>query len=51
MAVYNNVFNPITVQGKNGATKALVDSYYNDPVREYEASKRYLDELIQLSKQ
>mmetsp|Transcript_33973 Transcript_33973/g.79976 ORF Transcript_33973/g.79976 Transcript_33973/m.79976 type:complete len:239 (-) Transcript_33973:335-1051(-) len=49
MAVYNNVFNPIATEGKTGASKALIDSYYNDPTREYEASKKALDELLQLS--
>ncbi|VEU34940.1 unnamed protein product [Pseudo-nitzschia multistriata] len=50
MAVYNNVFNPIATEGKTGASKALIDSYYNDPTREYETSKRALDELLILSK-
>lgn len=49
MAVYNNIFNPIATEGKSGASKALIDSYYNDPVREYEASKRTLEDLIELS--
>ena len=49
MAVYNNVFNPISSEGTNGATKALIDSYYNDPIREYKASKSALEELIKLS--
>jgi len=49
MAVYNNVFNPIATEGKTGASKALIDSYYNDPKREYEASKRAIESLIQLS--
>mmetsp|Transcript_4413 Transcript_4413/g.9566 ORF Transcript_4413/g.9566 Transcript_4413/m.9566 type:complete len:299 (-) Transcript_4413:352-1248(-) len=50
MAVYNNVFNPIATEGKTGASKALIDSYYNDPTREYEASKRAFEELLNLSK-
>lgn len=49
MAVYNNVFNPITVEGKSGATKELVRSYYEDPINEFKASKQALDELIGLS--
>jgi hypothetical protein len=49
MAVYNNVFNPISSEGTNGATKALIDSYYNDPIREYNSSKKALNELIKLS--
>ena len=50
MAVYNNVFNPITVEGKSGATKELIRSYYEDPIMEYQASKAALQELIGLSK-
>lgn len=49
MAVYNNVFNPISSEGTTGASKALIDSYYNDPTREYEASKKAIDDLIRLS--
>ena len=49
MAVYNNVFNPIATEGTTGASKALIDSYYNDPTREYEASKRAIEALIELS--
>jgi hypothetical protein len=49
MAVYNNVFNPIASEGKTGASKALIDSYYNDPTREFEASKKAIEDLIQLS--
>jgi hypothetical protein len=48
MAVYNNVFNPIKTEGKTGATKELVRSYYEDPINEYKASVAALDELIQL---
>jgi hypothetical protein len=48
MAVYNNVFNPISTEGKTGASKALIDSYYNDPTREFEASKKAIEDLIQL---
>ena len=50
MAVYNNVFNPINVEGKSGATPALIRSYYDDPVNEFKASAARLDELINLSK-
>lgn len=50
MAVYNNVFNPITVEGKSGATKELIRSYYEDPVNELKASKAALQELINLAK-
>lgn len=38
MAVYNNVFNPITREGTTGATKELVRSYYEDPKNELKAS-------------
>jgi len=48
-AVYNNVFNPIATEGKSGASKALIDSYYEDPIREYNASKLALDELLKSS--
>mmetsp|Transcript_38727 Transcript_38727/g.111939 ORF Transcript_38727/g.111939 Transcript_38727/m.111939 type:complete len:210 (-) Transcript_38727:30-659(-) len=51
MAVYNNVFNPITVEGKSGATKELIRSYYEDPMMEYQASKTALLELIGLGKE
>jgi len=51
MAVYNNVFNPITVEGKSGATKELVRSYYEDPTNEFKASMAALQELIKLSKE
>eukprot|EP00545_Synedropsis_sp_CCMP1620_P010031 CAMPEP_0119013788 /NCGR_PEP_ID=MMETSP1176-20130426/8977_1 /TAXON_ID=265551 /ORGANISM="Synedropsis recta cf, Strain CCMP1620" /LENGTH=202 /DNA_ID=CAMNT_0006966907 /DNA_START=41 /DNA_END=649 /DNA_ORIENTATION=- len=49
MAVYNNVFNPIKTEGTNGATKALVQSYYEDPTNEYKASKKAFDEMIELA--
>jgi hypothetical protein len=48
-AAYNNVFNPITVQGTAGASAELVRSYYEDPAREYEASLSALQRLIDLS--
>ena len=51
MSVYNNVFNPITVEGKSGATKELVRSYYEDPVNEFKASLAALQTLIELSTQ
>ena len=50
MAVYNNVFNPIAVEGTTGATKQLVKSYYEDPINEYKGSVAVLDELIKLGK-
>ena len=50
MTAYNNVFNPIKTMGTNGATKQLVASYYEDPVREYKASVQALHELIELGK-
>eukprot|EP00571_Detonula_confervacea_P004709 CAMPEP_0172314366 /NCGR_PEP_ID=MMETSP1058-20130122/22356_1 /TAXON_ID=83371 /ORGANISM="Detonula confervacea, Strain CCMP 353" /LENGTH=237 /DNA_ID=CAMNT_0013028217 /DNA_START=40 /DNA_END=756 /DNA_ORIENTATION=+ len=49
MAVYNNVFNPIATEGKSGATKELVRSYYEDPTNEWEASKSAMDGLIGLA--
>lgn len=49
MSVYNNVFNPITVEGKNGATKELIRSYYEDPINEYKASVAALNDLIKLA--
>lgn len=49
MAVYNNVFNPIKTEGETGATKELVKSYYEDPIREYKATKKALDELVGLA--
>ncbi|GKZ01301.1 hypothetical protein MPSEU_001081100 [Mayamaea pseudoterrestris] len=48
MAVYNNVFNPIKSMGENGATKQLVASYYEDPMREYKASLQALKDLYAL---
>jgi hypothetical protein len=49
MAVYNNVFNPIRTEGESGATKELISSYYDDPVREYKACVRVIDDLLSLS--
>jgi hypothetical protein len=46
MAVYNNVFNPITVEGTAGATKELVRSYYEDPKNELKASLSALDGIL-----
>jgi hypothetical protein len=46
MAVYNNVFNPITTMGKTGASKELIQSYYDDPTNEYNAVLKTLDEII-----
>lgn len=51
MAVYNNVFNPISTVGETGATKALIRSYYEDPINEYNASVEALEGLIKLSDQ
>ena len=48
MASYNNNFNPIKTVGENGATKALISSYYDDPINEYKATIAALDNLIQL---
>ena len=45
---YNNVFNPIATEGQQGASKELIKSYYEDPIREWKASVAALDELIQL---
>jgi len=50
MAVYNNNFNPITVEGKSAVTKELVRSYYEDPTNEYRASLKALDDLVDLAK-
>jgi hypothetical protein len=50
MSVYNNVFNPIKSEGKTGATKELVRSYYEDPINEFKASLAAMEELINLSK-
>lgn len=49
MAVYNNVFNPISTEGTTGASKALIDSYYNDPTREFDASMKAINDLLELS--
>ena len=49
MAVYNNVFNPISTEGTTGASKALIDSYYNDPTREFDASMKAITGLLELS--
>jgi len=49
MAVYNNVFNPIATEGQAGASKVLIDSYYNDPRRAFEASMKAIEDLIELS--
>jgi len=51
MAVYNNVFNPIGSEGTSGATKELVRSYYEDPINEWNASKKAIDDLIGLASQ
>ena len=51
MAVYNNVFNPIATEGENGASKELIKSYYEDPLREYKASLNDLEQLIRLGKE
>ena len=48
MAVYNNNFNPIKSVGEIGATKALISSYYDDPINEFKATVAALDNLIQL---
>jgi len=50
MAVYNNIFNPIKAEGESGASKELVSSYYDDPMREYKASIAAIDGLIKLVK-
>ena len=49
MAVYNNNFNPITVEGKTGATATLLRSYYEDPINEYKASAAAINELVKLT--
>ena len=51
MAVYNNVFNPIGSEGTTGATKELIRSYYEDPIKEWTASKQAIDQLIGLASQ
>jgi hypothetical protein len=50
MAVYNNNFNPITVEGKTGASPSLIKSYYEDPINEYTQSRKALESLLELSK-
>jgi len=50
MSAYNNVFNPIKAEGEMGASKDLVKSYYEDPLREYKASVEAIDGLIKLVK-
>jgi hypothetical protein len=49
MAVYNNVFNPIKAEGTTGASKKLIQSYFEDPTNEYKASVKAMDEMIALS--
>jgi len=49
-AVYNNNFNPIASTGKTGATKELIRSYYEDPINEYKASVKAMDDILDLSK-
>ena len=49
MAVYNNVFNPIATEGKTGASKELVRSFYEDPINEWKASKSAIDDVIALA--
>jgi hypothetical protein len=49
LAVYSNVFNPIKAEGKSGATKELIRSYYEDPTNEFKASVSALEELIKLA--
>ena len=51
MAVYNNVFNPIGSEGTTGATKELIRSYYEDPINEWKATKKAIDDLIGLASQ
>ena len=46
MAVYNNVFNPISREGETGATKQLIQSYYEDPKNELKASQAALDGIL-----
>jgi hypothetical protein len=50
MAVYNNNFNPITVEGTTNASPGLIRSYYEDPINEYTASRKALQELIGLAR-
>mmetsp|Transcript_15707 Transcript_15707/g.31308 ORF Transcript_15707/g.31308 Transcript_15707/m.31308 type:complete len:214 (-) Transcript_15707:86-727(-) len=49
MAVYNNIFNPISSEGTNGATKELIRSYYDDPMNEFKASINALDGILALT--
>ena len=46
MAVYNNVFNPITREGTTGATKELIRSYYEDPKKELQESIDAFDGIL-----
>jgi hypothetical protein len=46
MAVYNNNFNPIVVEGTTNASPTLIESYYQDPIKEYRASQSALQELM-----
>lgn len=48
MSVYNNVFNPIVTTGKTGASKELIRSYYEDPIKELKASEKVMDDLLAL---
>jgi hypothetical protein len=49
MAVYNNIFNPIKTVGETGSTKALIQSYYEDPMNEWKASVAVFEELVRLA--
>lgn len=49
MAVYNNVFNPIASEGSLGASKELIQSYYEDPINEWKALIVAIDKLIKLA--
>ena len=51
MAVYNNNFNPIVSEGTNGVSPELIRSYYDDPIREWNASVKALDQLLELGGQ
>ena len=51
MAVYNNNFNPISVEGETNASKELIRSYYEDPKNEYKATIKAFDEMLDLSKE
>jgi len=50
MAVYNNIFNPIATQGQTGASKGLIQSYYEDPMNEFRASLEGLEQLIKVGR-